>query len=348
MRVILAAAAAVLVLAGCTVPEPVARPNRVAPVVNPDGFITSPTPSPPVEQCPDPGLSLNPAGLARTQTPTVNRIRNDDKRLVVGVSQTAPLFSRRNLATGEATGFEVEIVRRIAQELFGEPIGANDPRLRLVSLPTGGRLTALDTAMNRAAREANATLKDIPVVDLVIADVSITCARVRTYGLRYSAPYLSTNTGLMVRQGDHDVHSPEDLGDRKVCSGSGTTNSDEMLQIRDRQRAEGKTPVIPVSVNDTSECLMLLQRGQVDAIYTDVLILAGFRLQDPTTVLLPYRDAKAGEAGIAISDEDTDLVRFVNGVLDAMRADGSLQAAYDNWFKTVDTRRPIPPSRYAD
>ncbi|GAA2973923.1 transporter substrate-binding domain-containing protein [Actinokineospora diospyrosa] len=348
MRVLLAVMAMMLVLSGCTAPEPVARPNRTPPTVEPLDFVADPKPSPPVEQCPDPGRSLNPAGLARIQTPTVNRIRNDDKRLVVGVSQTAPLFSRRDLTTGKATGYEVDIVRRLAQELFGEPIDTNDPRLRLVSLPTGGRLNALDTAKNRAAREATPKLKDIPVVDMVIADVSITCARVQTYGLRYSAPYLTTNTGLMVRQGDHDVHSPEDLGGRKVCSGSGTTNSDEMIEIRDRQRAEQKTPVIPVSVNDTSECLMLLQRGQVDAIYTDVLILAGFLLQDPTTVLLPYRDPGAGEAGIAISDEDTDLVRFVNGVLDKMRADGSLQASYDKWFKTVDTRRPIPPSRYVD
>ncbi|SER08425.1 transporter substrate-binding domain-containing protein [Actinokineospora terrae] len=348
MRVVLAALAAVLVVTGCSAPEPVAQEPRSAPDVLPNGYVSPAVHSPPVAPCPDPGRSLNPAGLTRAQMPTLNRIRNEDKRLIVGLSQTAPLFSRRDLTTGEHTGFEVDVVRRIAQELFGEPLSTSDPRLRLVTMPTGSRLFALDTPKNRAVRERRPELREVPIVDLVIADVSITCERVQTYGLRYSAPYLTANTGLMVRRGDEGVRSPDDLGGREVCSGAQTTNSDQMIEISDRQRAEGKPAVIPVSVSDTSECLMLLQRGLVDAIYTDVLILEGFRQQDPTAVLLDYRSPTAGEAGIAISDEDPDLVRFVNGVLDRMRADGSLAALHTRWFGSVPNREPIPASRYVD
>ncbi|GAA3046099.1 transporter substrate-binding domain-containing protein [Actinokineospora globicatena] len=349
VRAVLLALTAVLVAAGCGAVEPAPRPNRSAPVIWPEGYTEPAVHSPPVRACPDPGRSLSPAGLEQVRTPTLNRIRNEDKRFVVGVSQTAPLFSRRDLATGELVGFEVDIVRRIARELFGEPLQPDDSRLRLVTMPTGSRLFAVDTAKNREARKQRPELGELPNLDMVIADVSITCGRVDTYGLRYSAPYLTTTTGLMVRTGDHHgVNSPDDLGGRKICSGTATTNSDEMIEFRDRQRAAGKSEVVPVSVNDTSECLMLLQRGLVDAIYTDVLILEGFRLQDPTTVLLDYRAPSTGEAGIAFSDEDQDLVRFVNGVLDRMRADGSLAAAYEKWFGTVPGRKPIPASRYLD
>ncbi|WP_170224591.1 transporter substrate-binding domain-containing protein [Actinokineospora cianjurensis] len=266
----------------------------------------------------------------------------------MGVSQTASLFSSRSLGTGELSGFEVDIARRIASELFGEPIRSDDPRLRLVDMPTGGRLYSLNTTQNDAAREHRPELDEIPTVDLVISNVKISCTRASSYGLLFSAPYLSTNAGLLVRRGDQGALSPGGLGGRKVCSGTGTTDSSEMIEIRDQQSGAGKPPVIPVSVADTSDCLMLLQRGVVDAIYSDILVLEGFRLQDPTTVLLPYRSPGTSETGIAMSDRDSDLVRFVNGVLDEMRADGSLAAAYDRWFATVPDRLPIPVARYSD
>ncbi|WP_447007913.1 hypothetical protein ACRAKI_16180 [Saccharothrix isguenensis] len=64
-----------------------------------------------------------------------------------------------------------------------------------------------------------------------------------------------------------------------------------------------------------------------------------------------------GDAGIAMSKEHPDLVRFVNGVLDEMRADGTLVASRDRWF--VDEVRAggladpgpqpaLPPVTYVD
>jgi polar amino acid transport system substrate-binding protein len=231
--------------------------------------------------------------------------------------------------------------------LFG---AESDPRLRLVTMATGSRLYALDTEKNRAARTARPELAEVQTVDLVIADVSVTCPRVETYGLRYSAPYLATNSGLMVRAGTNTVSGPEDLAGRKVCSGSGTTNSEDMINLAGTQRQSGKTPLVPVAVSDTSECLMLLQRGQIDAIYTDVLILQGFLLQDPGTVLLNYRASRAAVSAIAMSGDpgDADLVRFVNGVLAGMRADGSLGESYGRWFGTVPGLLPLPAVDYSD
>src|SRR5258707_1693896 len=72
----------------------------------------------------------------------------------------------------------------------------------------------------------------------------------------------------------------------------------------------------------------MLQRGQVDAISTDDAVLAGFVKQDPNVEIVgaslaiePY--------GIGVKKESDDLVRFVNGVLDRMRADGTWERLYD-------------------
>lgn len=351
----LAILATLAFVAGCAVPGPAPQAERTAPANLPEHYNPTPTassaPGPIVST--DPRLSLNPARLPRGADgqpagQALDRIRDPRHGLVVGLSQTARQFSRRDLVTGELTGFEIDIVRRIARELYGRP---DDPRLHLVTMPTGSRLYALDTEKNKAARadKEHPERAEIQAVDLVIADVSITAARVDTYGLRFAAPYLATNSGLMVRKGlEQSVSRPEDLAGRTVCSGTGTTNSNQMIRLAEQQKQRNATPVIPVAVDDTSECLMLLQRGLTDAIFTDVLILEGFRLQDPGMVLLGFRSAEQDVAGIAMSDKDDDLVRFVNGVLERMRADGTLQQSYDTWFHGVPGLLPLPTVGYSD
>ncbi|WP_436494985.1 transporter substrate-binding domain-containing protein [Actinokineospora sp. HUAS TT18] len=346
--------AVIAALAACSAPAPQPRSDRAAPPVLPDGYTESPQRSQP-ETCDLTTRDPREGPRGDDGRPTGDKVRRirEKNELVVGVSQTAPFFSKRDLVTGELVGFEIDIAQRIAAALLtGYTPG--DPRLRLITLPTGSRLTALDTDANDAARRADPAGKEIPHVDLVIADVSITCERQRTYGLTYSMPYLSTNSGLLVRTGLKDVTGPADLRGRKVCSGRRTTNSDEMIELRDQQATGPGEPIIPVAVADTSECLMLLQRGLVDAIYTDVLILKGYQQQDPGTVLLDYHDSDdgkgLGKAGIAVSgkDDQIDLVRFVNRVLGEMMDDGSLQRAYDARFAEVPARHrlPLPPNIY--
>jgi polar amino acid transport system substrate-binding protein len=351
-----------LVVAGCSAPAPAPVVERTAPLVLPDGYSDPGSEAVPIEQCEtpegkalyDPRRTLNPAGLARDAAgrptgPELERIRRDG--LVVGVSQTTPLLSRRNQATGRMEGYEIDIINRIAAELFGRELAPDDPLLRLVTMPTGSRLLALDTARNGAVRQADPKLNDVPKVDMVAADVTLTCARVYTHDVMYSAPYLTTNAGILARTGAEKRGSLADLAKHKVCAASATTS------IADLLAAQPSTGIRPVSVPDSSECLMLLQRGVVDAIYTDYPILQGLQLQDRGTTLVDLRGKGGGQAGIAMSKDHDDLIRFVNGVLDGMRADGSLVRARDRWF--VDEVRAaglgdpgppleLPPVGYVD
>lgn len=356
-KVFAAAATALACLTACAAPTPPPlREDRPAPLILPQGYSGEAVHPPESAACvsnPVAGLSLNPAALRRAADgtplgPKLDEIRKRG-RLTVGVSQTTPLSSRRDLATGEMEGFEVDIANGIARKLFGADY---PPKLSLVTVPTDRRLFTLDTEENRAALAGNETLRDIPRVDMVIADVSVTCGRVDTYGLKYSAPYLATSTGLMVRRGEENIDGPKDLVGRKVCSGAGTTNIDEMLDIRDAQRANGLPEVVPVSTSDTSDCLMLLQQGLIDAIYTDVLILEGFHTQDPGTVVLDYRDAEKdedkGKVGVAMAKQDEDLIRFVNEALEGMRADGSMERSRDKWYVNPATRPTLLPPTYLD
>ena len=96
------------------------------------------------------------------------------------------------------------------------------------------------------------------------------------------------------------------------------------------------------AVTSWTDCLVMLQQGQVDAISTDDAVLAGLAAQDPNVEVVG--DSIAVEPyGIGIKKENEDLVRFVNGVLDEMRADGTWNGLYD-----TDLRKPRTVARSAD
>ncbi len=52
--------------------------------------------------------------------------------------------------------------------------------------------------------------------------------------------------------------------------------------------------------------------------------------------------------GIGVKKENEDLVRFVNGVLEQMRSDGTWQRLYERWLPDLGPMPDPPPARYQD
>ena len=133
-----------------------------------------------------------------------------------------------------------------------------------------------------------------------------------------------------------------DLGGRKVCATSGSTS---LTTVRTAYAKAGLVTAPPklVPVAYWTDCLVLLQQGDVTAISTDDSLLAGLAAQDPYTKIVgpPLADEPYG---LAISKQHPDFVRFVNAVLARLRAGGQWAASYRRW---VGGRAPAPPpARY--
>jgi polar amino acid transport system substrate-binding protein len=95
-------------------------------------------------------------------------------------------------------------------------------------------------------------------------------------------------------------------------------------------------------VAQRTDCLVALQQGAADAISTDDAILLGFKAQDPYTKIIGPRFSDE-PYGIAISKSHPEFVRFVNGVLERMRADGTWRGIYARWLGRY-YRTPAPPA----
>jgi polar amino acid transport system substrate-binding protein len=122
-----------------------------------------------------------------------------------------------------------------------------------------------------------------------------------------------------------------------VCAVSGTTSLSALFALNPRPKL--------FSATTWTDCLVMLQQGQVDAISTDDVVLSGLALQDPNVEVVGPSIA-VEPYGIGIKKENTDLVRFVNGVLEQIRDDGTWQQFYEARLRTLGPSPGPPAARY--
>jgi polar amino acid transport system substrate-binding protein len=274
----------------------------------------------PAATCGDPTASLRPVipMPAPGQMPAGSFMKQiqDRGRLVVGVDQNTLLFGSLSPRSGQIEGFDIDVLRQVAKAIFGDDTHIQD--------------TAITSAQRIPFVQAG-------TVDIVGRTMTINCDRIKQ--VSFSTVYYLAGQKVLVRS-DSTAQGIQDLGGQKVCADIGSTSLDNIRSAASHPVAYG--------VDDWTDCLVALQRYQVDAISTDDSILAGLAAQDPYTKVVgasfspqPY--------GLAISQKHPEFVRFVNGVLDQMRADGTWTALYNNWLADHLGPAPSPPkATYSD
>ncbi|MEU4443730.1 transporter substrate-binding domain-containing protein [Actinosynnema sp. NPDC050801] len=251
----------------------------------------------------DPTASLRPTGAQPPpgQMPagsTMARIQARG-RLIAGVDQNTYLMGFRNPFSGELEGFDVDLAREVARAVFGDP-GA----IQFKVLTSEQRIPTLERGE----------------VDIVVRTMTVTCERWQK--VNFSTVYLQAGQRVLVPS-NSEVTGIESLGGKRVCA---TKGSSSLVAV-----ATAPSGPVPVSVPNWTDCLVMLQQGQVDAISTDDTILAGFAAQDPyTKVVGPQFTAEP--YGMAFPKADEDFVRFVNALLERLRADGTWARLHERWL----------------
>ncbi|GAB2956595.1 glutamate ABC transporter substrate-binding protein [Micromonospora polyrhachis] len=255
-----------------------------------------------------------------------------------GVDQTMTRMTHRDPATGEFKGFDIDLLREIAKELFPD----RDPRdtIRFVVV----------TSAERQERLRDGT------VDIVADSMTATCERATE--VAFSTDYLDSGQTVLVR-GDSPYHGIGDLGGKPVCAATGTTS---IGHLTDRPEKP-----VPVSVPNWTDCLVMLQQRQVEAISTDHNVLLGLQDLDPSTRLVttPPLTRPNGDTScdwhvgpksactwfsdephaIAFRQEDIAFVKFVNHVLQKLRDNGRWAEMHRTWLPEHPDNGP-PPARY--
>ncbi len=304
LRGIALAVAVALASTGCVVSAPEAPGDAVTAVSQPipgsGAVIPGDAPIPPeVSMCtatPSPSGLPAPGQMAPGTTMADIQERG---RLVVGIDIGSNLLSFRDPITGEIKGFDADIAHEIAAAIFGDP-----DRIHFRILSTAERQKALEDG----------------TVDVVVKTMSATCERAKS--VAFSATYFIAQQRILAPRGA-PINTVGDLSSRRVCEVRGTTSLDRVRRL---------VPSATVMATDSwSDCLVMLQQAQVDAISTDDAILAGLEQQDPNlTITGPSMGLEYYAVGIG--KNKTDLVRFINGVLLRMAFDGTWMRLYNRWF----------------
>ncbi|MCC3277811.1 MULTISPECIES: glutamate ABC transporter substrate-binding protein [unclassified Arthrobacter] len=149
----------------------------------------------------------------------------------------------------EYTGFDVDVAKYVANEL-----GYPEDQIEFISSPSAQRENMLENDQ----------------LDMIFATYSITDTRKEK--VAFAGPYFVAGQDLLVPS-DSDISGPEDLEGKNLCSVTGSTSAQK---IKDNYAAGVNLLEQP----SYAECVTAMQGGQIDAVTTDDIILAGLASTD--------------------------------------------------------------------
>ncbi len=319
-RVVLAGA--VLAAAGCAAfprspAAPAASPaasrataSGTAPAATTAGTAA---PSPAASSCDPDAVSLAPHGPPQVTAGSSMAAIRKRGYLIAGVDQSTYHFGYLNPLDGKIEGFDIDMIRAVAQAIFGDP-----DKVRYRAISDAERIGAILDGS----------------VDIVAHTMTITCQRLQQ--VDFSSVYFESHQRVLVPDNSTATGGLADLGGQRVCATAGSDSVGTIEHYPTHPRV--------VQVPYWTDCLVLLQQDQVAAISTDDSILDGLAAQDPFTKVVgppltsePY--------GLAMSKQRPDFVRFVNAVLAQERSDGAWAASYRHWIG--NPAETPPAARYA-
>lgn len=217
---------------------------------------------------------------------------DSDHKIRIGIKVDQPGLGYQDGNT--YTGFDVEVARYVAGKL-----GYSEELIEFVESPAANRENMLNTGQ----------------VDMIFATYSISESRKKT--VDFAGPYYTAGQDLLVRADNTDIHGPDDLNGKNLCSVTGSTSAQK---VQDKFAKN----VNLVKQNSYSDCVVALNGGVVDAVTTDDITLAGLAATKANKGKLkvvgsPFTTERYG-VGLP---KGTDKCEAVNNAINEMVADGT-------------------------
>jgi len=201
---------------------------------------------------------------------------------------------------GELTGFDVELVDAMAEEMNLET--------DFQTTPFDGIIPAL-VAGN---------------CDVIVSATTITDERAEQ--VLFTDPYFDADQSLLVTAENKDAYkSLDDMGGKNIGVQSGTTGAD----YAEENKPEGATIK---EYQGADELFAAIVAGDIDAILQDFPVNAYRALQDPEVFAVTETFPTGEQYGMAVTLENTNLAGALNAALGNVRASGTYDEIYASWF----------------
>jgi glutamate transport system substrate-binding protein len=214
----------------------------------------------------------------------------------VGTKFDQPGFGLANLE-GVPEGFDVEIAKIIASEL-----GIDEENIEWTETVSANREPFIENGQ----------------VDIVVATYTINDKRKEV--VSFAGPYYMAGQSILVLADNDDIESEDDLVGQPVCSVTGSTPAANLKELG----AE------VIETDTYSNCLEPLRSGQVVAVSTDNVILAGLAAQNEGEFKVVGKPFTEEPYGIGLTKDDTDFRMWINDVLEKAYEDGRYKEAWES------------------
>jgi glutamate transport system substrate-binding protein len=232
--------------------------------------------------------------------------------LTVGAKEDQPYLGEKDPATGTYAGFDIEIARMMSASLGFPP-----DTIRFKTIASANRETALQNGQ----------------IDFYVGTYTINDMRKKLVG--FAGPYYMAGQSLLVRKDENDIHGPQDLAGKRVCSAAGSTPY---------QRIKEDYPEATLVAYDTySVCVDNLLTYQVDAVTTDDAILIGYAAKLPDELKVVGKPFSEEPYGIGVPRGDNALRFALDDALEAREKNGDWKKAYEATLGLSGVPAPTPP-----
>lgn len=259
----------------------------------------------------DATLPCDQAGLPRDEAPDVKSYASGSTmlniiskgRLVVGVSNSIPLFGELDPVSGVISGFDADLAREIARE-----VGLREEQIEFFPMNVEDRIPYLQQG----------------IVDMVVLVMTITPERKEL--LEFSRPYFLAGQSILVEKTNRSISSLKELNGKRVCVMANSTNEAALRQLSPTTEL--------VYRSDFPTCIAAMKRGEVDAVSSDDIVLAGYVSEDDSLVLAGGQFTQE-PYGVAVPKGDTDFVELINKVINDMIDDGRWGKLYYQYLGDI-------------
>ena len=197
---------------------------------------------------------------------------------------------------GSYSGFDVDVAKYVAGEL-----GVSEENIEFVEAPSANRENLLSNNQ----------------VDMIFATYSITDTRKET--VDFAGPYFVAGQDLLVPT-DSDITGPEDLEGKNLCSVTGSTSAEKI-----KEQYPG---VQLVEQPGYAECVTAMGGGQIDAVTTDDIILAGLAAQESNAGKFKVVGNTFSEENYGVGlPKGSDRCEDINAAITKMIEDGAWEEA---------------------
>ena len=222
------------------------------------------------------------------------------KTLKVGSTIDFAPFEFQDEKQKDYQGFDMDLIRAIGQEM--------GYTVEISNIGFDGLIPALQ-AKN---------------IDVIISGMTIT--EERKGKVAFSDPYYQSGLTMVVREDNQDIKTFKDLEGKKIAVQIGTTSAEEVKKIKNAEVKELNTP---------ADCFMELKAGGADAVVNDRPVNDYYITQSGATGVKALAEKLTAEDyGIAISKENEQLQKEINGALKKLKENGEYEKIFQKWFGT--------------